>query len=189
MTFKELMYKIVKRIKNEPYFRWSGKIGEDLPKRNQSLYYSYHREKGHTTEQCRVLNDHLEQLVKAWPLKEVVVGQGGVSAGQGLGSRRNNPLPPPLGIIEVIHTTLIGVSVSRRKDILSVVTPPKAGAMDRPEKKLRRISIPIIFGEVVLEGKFQPHDDALMVTLRIGGFLMEGVRLRSCTLIYIRGKG
>ena len=60
MTFKEPVYKILKRIKNEPYFRWSGKVGGDPVRRNQSLYCSYHKEKGHTTEQCHMLKDHLE---------------------------------------------------------------------------------------------------------------------------------
>lgn len=33
-TFKELVYKILEHIKNEPYLRWMGKIGEDLSRRN-----------------------------------------------------------------------------------------------------------------------------------------------------------
>ena len=65
--------KNLERIKNEPYFRWSGKMGGDLASRNQSLYCTYHREKGHTTEQCCVLKDHLEQPIKAGHLKEFVI--------------------------------------------------------------------------------------------------------------------
>ena len=81
VTFKEPIYKILERIKNEPYFLWLGKMGKDLARKNQSLYYTYHREKGHTNKQCRVLKDHLEQLIKARHLKEFVVGQGGGSIG------------------------------------------------------------------------------------------------------------
>ena len=50
VTFKDLVYKILKCIKNEPYFRWPGKTGGNLARRNQSLYCTYHREKGHITE-------------------------------------------------------------------------------------------------------------------------------------------
>ena len=50
VTFKELVHKIVNRIKNEPYFRWPNKMGGDLSRRNQNLYCTYHRDKGHTTE-------------------------------------------------------------------------------------------------------------------------------------------
>ena len=102
VTFKEPIYKILECIKNEPYFRWLGKMGGDLARRNQNLYCTYHKEKGHTTEQCRVLKDHLEQLIKAGHLKEFVVGQRGGNVGQGL-RNQGNTLPLPLGIIEVIH--------------------------------------------------------------------------------------
>ena len=73
MTFKELVHRIVDRIKNESYFRWPNKMRGDQSRRNQNLYYTYHRDKGHTIEQCRMLKDHLEQLVRARYLKEFVV--------------------------------------------------------------------------------------------------------------------
>ena len=83
MTFKEPVYKILECIKNEPYFRWLGKMGGDSTRRNQNLYCTYHIEKGHTTEKCHMLKDHLEKLIKAGHLKEFVVGQEGISVGQG----------------------------------------------------------------------------------------------------------
>ena len=128
-----------------------------------------------------MLKDHLEQLVKSGHLKEFVVDQEGVSAGQGSRNRSNNTLPPPLGIIEVIHATFMGISVSRQKGVLSVVTPPEANATNRPEKRLRRTSIPIIFYE------------ASMMASQIGGFLVKKVMVdhgsgaKSCTPIYIKG--
>ena len=60
---------------------------------------------------------------------------------------------------------------------MSVVTPPEVEAIDRPKKKLRRTSILIIFGETNLEGISQPHDDALVVTSRISGFLVKRVMI------------
>lgn len=81
--FKEPVHKILECIKNKPYFLWPGKIGGDSTRRNQSLYCTYHREKCHTTKQCRVLKDHLEKLVKARHLKEFLVGQEGLNVGQG----------------------------------------------------------------------------------------------------------
>ena len=45
-------------------------MGGDPSRRNQNLYC---RDKGHTIEQCRMLKDHLEQLVRARYLKEFVV--------------------------------------------------------------------------------------------------------------------
>ena len=60
VTFKEPVHRIVDRIKNELYFRLSNKMGGDPLRRNKNFYCTYHRDKGHTTEQCRVLKDHLE---------------------------------------------------------------------------------------------------------------------------------
>ena len=77
-------------------------MGGDPSRRNQNLYCTYHQDKGHTTEQCQVLKDHLGQLVKVGYLKEFVLEPG--NRGPGLRARqRGNPVPPPLGIIEVIH--------------------------------------------------------------------------------------
>ena len=50
VAFKELVHKIVDRIKNESYFRWPNRMGGDPSQRNQNLYCTYHRDKGHTTE-------------------------------------------------------------------------------------------------------------------------------------------
>lgn len=71
--FKEPMHMIVDWIKSKPYLRWSNKMGGDPTRRNQNLYWNYHRGKGYTTEQCKVLKDHLEQLVRDGHLKEFVV--------------------------------------------------------------------------------------------------------------------
>ena len=67
--FKEPVYQILEKVKNESYFKWSNKMGGDLTKRNQSLYYHYHQDRGHTTKHCRTLRNHLGQLVKAGKLK------------------------------------------------------------------------------------------------------------------------
>ena len=82
-------------------------MGGDLSRRNQNLYCTYHRDKGHTTEQCRVLKDHLEQLVKVGYLKEFVVDSRNQEGGHGT-RPYGNPLLPPLGVIEVIHAASRG---------------------------------------------------------------------------------
>ena len=76
VAFKEPVHKSIDRIKNEPFFRWLNKMGGDPSRRNQNLYCTYHRDKGHTTEQCRVLKDHLRQFVKVGHLKEFMVEPG-----------------------------------------------------------------------------------------------------------------
>ena len=139
-------------IKNKTYFQWLGKMSGDSARRNQSLYCTYHREKGHTTKQCRVLKDHLEQLVKAGHLKEFLVDQGGGNAGQGSGSLNDHALPPLLEIIQVIPAALRGISWSSRRVVLSVVSSPKVDNEDQPKKKLKRVIASITFSEIDLEG-------------------------------------
>jgi len=113
VAFKESVHKIMDRIKNELFFRWPNKIGGDLSQRNQNLYCTYHMDKGHTTEQCWVLKDHLRQLVKAGYLKEFVVDSRNRDAGHGA-QQKGNLLPPPLGVIKVIHAAPRGATITRR---------------------------------------------------------------------------
>ena len=83
VAFKEPVHKIVDQIKNEQFFKWPNKMGGDLSRRNKNLYCTYHRDKGHTTEQCQILKDHLGQLVKAGYLKEFVMDFGNQDANHG----------------------------------------------------------------------------------------------------------
>ena len=55
LLFKEPIYHILEKIKNEPYFKWPNKMGEDSSRRNQSLYCHYHQDRGHTTKDCKTL--------------------------------------------------------------------------------------------------------------------------------------
>ena len=95
-------------------------MGGDPSRRNQNLYYTYHKDKGHTTEQYRVLKDHLEQLVKVGYLKEFIVDLRNQEIGQGTRTR-GNPFPPLLEVIEVIHAASRGTLVTWRKGVLAMV--------------------------------------------------------------------
>ena len=37
IVFQEPVYQVLKKIKNEPYFKWPNKMGRDPKKRNQIL--------------------------------------------------------------------------------------------------------------------------------------------------------
>ena len=175
VAFKEPVYKIIDRIKNEPFFRWPNKMGGDLSWRNQNLYCTYHRDKGHTTEQCKLLKDHLGQLVKAGHLKEFVVELG--NRGPRLGAQqRGNSIPPPLGIIEVIHA----MPGSRNAVGTRVSTVASTGDFSEnlpPTKRTKGRLEPIAFDDEDLEGTIQPHDDALVIAAWISGFLVKRVMI------------
>ena len=63
VVFREPVQKMLEKVRNEPFFKWSNKMAGDPMNRNQNLYCHYHQDHGHTTEDCKNLWDHLEQLV------------------------------------------------------------------------------------------------------------------------------
>lgn len=113
--------------------------------------------------QCRVFKVHLDQLVKSGHLKEFVVAPES-NITRHASRNQENTLPPPLGVIEVIHTASIGLNVSRRKGILSVVLVENLDGKIRPRKRPRLSRGLIKFGDEYLEGTIQLHEDALVVT-------------------------
>ncbi|XP_075655076.1 uncharacterized protein LOC142625277 [Castanea sativa] len=127
----------------------------------------YHRDKGHTIEQC----------------KEFVVAPEGGVTGQ-VSKARRDTLPSPLGVIKVIHVASIGTSVSRRKGVLSVVSIKNAECGAWPEKKLKLARGPIDFRDEDLEGTTQPHDDALIVTAKINDFIVKRVLRKGVEVMY-----
>ena len=112
--------------------------------------------------------------MKARYLKEYMAKPKNLEAGQGA-RRGGNPLLHPLGIIEVIHAASKGIHVSKRRGVLAIV-PAESHAGEQPsEKKLKYTQEPIAFNDDDLEGTIQPHDDALVVTARINGFVVNRV--------------
>lgn len=49
-------------------------IRTPINNRDNSNYYRYHCDKGHTTEECRVLKDKVERLIQGGQLREYVRG-------------------------------------------------------------------------------------------------------------------
>ena len=68
-VFREPVQQVLEKVKNELFFKWPNKMAGDPVNRNQKLYSHYHQDHGHTTEDCRNLWDHLEQLVRKGKLK------------------------------------------------------------------------------------------------------------------------
>ncbi|XP_028075963.1 uncharacterized protein LOC114278159 [Camellia sinensis] len=64
-VFKEPIYRILEKIKREPFFVWPPKMLGDPARRNQKLRCTYHQDVGHMTQNSRALKQHLEDLVAA----------------------------------------------------------------------------------------------------------------------------
>ena len=100
--FKEPIYHRLEKIKNEPYFKWPNKIGVDPSRRNQILYCHYHQDREQTIKDCRTLQDHLNQLVRARKLNQFLhqpTGQFGHSRAE---FHKNSPPLPAQGTTSVI---------------------------------------------------------------------------------------
>ncbi|XP_075636516.1 uncharacterized protein LOC142608709 [Castanea sativa] len=133
LLFREPVYQILEKIKNEPFFQWPNKMGGDPTRCNQSFHCQYHQERGHTTEDCRTLCGHLEQLVRGGKLKQFLyrsVGQGGQAGSR---SQRDTSSKPPLGTINVILATSgrVGFYHSR---VLSVAQPLEGAYYFEPKR-------------------------------------------------------
>ena len=89
--------------------------------------------------------------------------------------RRSNATS--LGIIEVIHAVSIRISANHWREILSITPQQEMDEADHLGKKLKPSKEKIAFDDDDLEGTTQPHGDVLVVTLKIGVFLLKRVMI------------
>ena len=143
-------------------------------KRNRNLYCQYHRDHGHTTEDCRSLWDHLDQLVREGKLKQLLHHSSGLGGQIDARSERENLSRSPLGTINVIFAApgRMGSCLSR------VMFVARLSSEDRSHQPKRaRLDQPLVMGfsDEDKIGTIQPHDDALLIILRIGGYDVKRV--------------
>ena len=94
-VFREPVHQVLEKIKNEPFFKWPNKMVGNPEKWNRNLYCQYHRDHGHTTEDCRSLWDHLDQLVWEGKLKHLLHHSSDLRGRANSGSEREIPSIPP----------------------------------------------------------------------------------------------
>ncbi|XP_075674752.1 uncharacterized protein LOC142643928 [Castanea sativa] len=165
-VFRVLVHQLLEKIKNEPYSKWPNKMAGDPMRRNQNLHCQYHQERGHTTEDCWTLWNHLEQLVKEGRLKQFLYRPNRQRNHSGAVNQSSTSLRPPLGTINVIFAAprRTGSHPSR---VMSVARTLTEDSRSKP-KRMKGNILPILgFSEEDKIGTIQPH---LVVTLRIGGY-------------------
>ena len=158
------MHQVLEKIKNEQFFKRPNKMMGNPEKRNHNLYCQYHQDHKHTTEDCRSLWDHLDQLVREGKLKQWLHHSSGQGSQANSESRRDIPSKPPLETINVIFAALgrIGSCPSR---VMSVARL-SSGYINKNPKRAR-VELPLVMGfsDEDKIGTIQPHDDALVITL------------------------
>ncbi|XP_075645218.1 uncharacterized protein LOC142616218 [Castanea sativa] len=149
-------------------------MARDPTKRNENLICQYHQDVGHTTENCRTLWNHLEQLVSEGKLKQHLYQPNGQGSHLGSNNQRNNSSRPPLETINVSLAAL-GRTSSYPTRVMSVshILAEESGSR---LKRIKGATPPILgFSDKDKVGTIQPHVDALVVTLRIGGYDVKRV--------------
>ena len=143
-------------------------------KRNQNLYCQYHRDHGHTTEDCRSLWDHLDQLVREGKLKQLLHHSSSLVGQTDTRPERENPPRSHLGTINVIFAApgRTGSCPSRGMSVARLF--PEEDSHELKRAKLNR-SLVMGFSDEDKIGTVQPHDDVLVITLRIGGYDVKRV--------------
>ncbi|XP_050248918.1 uncharacterized protein LOC126696182 [Quercus robur] len=174
MVFWEPVHQILDKIKDEPYFRWPNKMGGDPTKRNQSLHCQYHQDRGHIIDECRTLCNHLEQLVKIGKLKQFLYQPSGEDSQTGSRTQKDASSRPHLGTISVILTAL-GKTDSHPSRVMFIDQPFLEILILDPKRSRMEVQPTLSFSDKDKVGTLQPHDDALVVILRIGGYDVKRV--------------
>jgi hypothetical protein len=184
-VFKEPIYKVMNNIKGKPYFVWPPKLLGNPASKDQKLQCSYHRDKGHLTENCHMLKTHLEQLALAGHLNQYIdTNLSGKRESSSVDRHPSNPGAASTGVINVIHNPLCSsiLPSSYRSEIQkathlrwSFVINDSAHPAPSRSSHENSWEHAISFSNSDLRDVQLPYNDPLVVTLSIGNFDVKRV--------------
>ena len=118
--------------------------------------------------------DHLDQLIRKGKLKQLLHRSSGLGGQANSGSQRDVPLRPSLGTINVIFAAQ-GRTGSCPSRVMSVACLSSGDTNQEPKRV--KVEWPLVMGFLDDDkiGTIQPHDDALVITLRIWGYDVKRV--------------
>jgi hypothetical protein len=200
-VFKEPIYRILDKIKGEPFFVWPPKLVGDPAARNHNLHCLYHRDRGHLTENCHKYKTHLEQLVADGHLSDYVDSNLTEYKARGTTANRSGTSgSAPAGVIQVIHnpscTSILPTSF--RSDIQKAAHLRRSfGIMDsahllstscseNPGSSAHQV---VSFSDEDLTDVQMPHSDPLVITLRIGNYDVKRVLIDQGSFAEVMYKG
>ena len=116
----------------------------------------------------------LDQLAREGKLKQLLHHSSGLGGQTNSRPKRENPSRPPLGTINVIFAAP-GRTGSCPSRVMSVARLSSEDSSHEPKRV--RLERPLVMGfsDEDKIGTIQPHDDALVITLRIGGYDVKRV--------------
>ncbi|XP_023885177.2 uncharacterized protein LOC111997331 [Quercus suber] len=153
-------------------------------RRNHNLFCQYHQDHGYTTEDCRSLWDHLDQLVRDGKLRHLLHHSSGRGSQMSSESQGNDRSKPPLGTINVVFAALRRTR-SLPSKVMSVARSPAMDSCQDPKRAKVAAQLVIGFSDEDKMGTIQPHDDALVITLRIWGYDVKRVMVDQSSAVEI----
>ena len=199
--FKEPIYRILDKIKGEPFFVWPPKLVGDLAARNHNLHYLYHRDRVLLTENCHKYKTHLEQLVADDHLSDYVDPNSTGYKAHGTTANRSGILGSAYaGVIQVVHnpsyTSIFPASF--RLDIQKAAHLRRSfGILDSAHLLSTSCSENLVspthqvvsFSDEDLTVVQMPHSDSLIITLRIGNYDVKRVLIYQGSFAEVMYKG
>ncbi|XP_030941911.1 uncharacterized protein LOC115966923 [Quercus lobata] len=167
---------VLMQIKDEGALTFSGKLKSDPNKRSRDKYCRFHHDHGHDTADCYDLKQQIEALIRQRKMQKFVSKERTDPPPQEQHPRRENERPrPPIGDIRMIigGTVAAGSSKKARKTYLRMVQSVQL--MGTVSKIARREGPIIWFLEEDARRLHHPHDDALVVSIRVGNYNMHRV--------------
>ncbi|KAK3022885.1 hypothetical protein RJ639_045975 [Escallonia herrerae] len=163
---------ILNHIKIQNILKWPKPMRIPTDKRDTQLYCHFHKDHGHMTEECKVLQREIENLIAKGHLKQFVKANERQGGRRGRSQRRHEelvPKDPP--VVNTISRGLStgGTSRSTRKAYARQVNLTQ-GPAKRP-----RAPTTISFDDTDLEEVITPHDDALVISLQIDAFVIKHI--------------
>nr|XP_023910592.1 uncharacterized protein LOC112022252 [Quercus suber] len=163
------------QIKDEGALTFLEKLKGDPNKRSRDKYCRFHRDHGHDTADCYYLKQQIEALIRQGKLQKFVNKDKADPAPQEHPPRRDHDHPrPPIGDIRMIVGGMATRPSKRaRKTYLRMVQNVQVAD---PVRNVAQRESPVIeFSEEDARCIHHPHDDALVVSLRVGDYNLHRV--------------
>ncbi|KAL5552836.1 hypothetical protein UlMin_040237 [Ulmus minor] len=170
----ETVATVFNQAEHRGIFNYPPGIRTPANKRDNTKYCRFHRDTGHTTEECRVLKDEVERLIQRGQLREYVRGANQQPRQPAQPVARPQPQDNhDLEVRTIMGGPATGETNRARKNYARQSRtdpfPHQVNLTGHKEKIPRLSDDPIIFTESEARGLWHPHTDAIMVTLRIAG--------------------
>jgi len=182
---------VLMQIRDDPSLQWLKPISTPAERKDKSKYYRFCQDHRHRTDECRHLKDQVETLIWQGKLQKYVrkmeldryQRKDDKDRNQEVGDSKH-----PTGEIKTISGgltasgTLKSLKKAHRREINSI------HSWVPPMKMPKNDELDIVFSERDGRGIKQPHDDPLVIMLRVKEFNIHRVLINnrsSADIIYL----